>query len=954
MNRLHTRRIRVSRAARTPVCVVALAAAFLLALSGVAFADVWTDISDATWQNVYHVSAADASTVAEGFPDGTFRPYQQVTRGQFAKMVTDGLDIPLFDPAVPSFSDVPTNHIFYQHIEGAVAAGVISGYPDDTYRPDNNIMRQQANSILGLWLSDQEIEAIGGIQGADGFYDSLLAWFAAEGDEVLSGFDDRLQIAPVHRPGTAYLVMRGVVLGSSSGATTTLGPLGELSRAQAVTMIVRTRDVVFEADPPTVTNVDPEAGPATGGNSVVITGTGFGGLSGASAVTFGTHNATSYVVDSLTQITAVAPAGVAGTTVDVRVTNTGGTSAVGPADKYTYRTLHIAVTGIADPVTAGTVSTVTLSVVDQADDVVTDYTGTVHFTSNDTAAVLPANYTFKASDAGTHTFTGGVTLKTAGERTVTATDTVTSSITGTQTVTVNHAAAGKVSLETLANGTGTTIDATGVVGGGTVTAYSVTRDTYDNFVENAASAWSLTTKTGGVVNADLVAASDGKSAVFTGHLAGTCKIHAVTTVGAFADDTGVVTVSKGPAAKVSLETAANGTGTTIDATSVASGGSLTVFAVKRDAGGNYIANAASDSFVWTLSNLTPATGGVVVGDLVPATGGQSAVFTGHLVGTCKITVTPGAATKVAIETLANGSGSAIGATSVASGSSFTAYAVTRDAHDNYVGNPSATWSLTDTTGGVTGTDLAPTTGSSSVFTGHLVGTGTVHAVVGALTDDTGVVTVTAGPATKLAIETLANGTGTAIDAVSVASGGSFTAYAITRDADNNFVGNPSAAWSVVATSLGVTGSDLAPSTGPSSVFTGHLVGTGTVRAVVGALTDDTGVVTVTVGPVASVNLEDAANGTGTNYNGYSASLPLSTSTAPLYAVTRDAEGNFVANAVAVWTLRDKAGVLDADLVAALDNKSAVFNALHVGSCIIRATVGSLFAETGTISVVSSS
>ena len=760
MNRSPRRRIRVSKTARTPVCVAVLAVAFLLALSGVAFADVWTDISDATWQNVYHVSAADASTVAEGFPDGTFRPYQQVTRGQFAKMVTDGLDIPLFDPAVPSFSDVPTNHIFYQHIEGAVAAGVISGYPDDTYRPDNNIMRQQANSILGLWLSEQEIEAIGGIQGADGFYESLLAWFAAEGDEVLSGFDDRLQIAPVHRPGTAYLVMRGVVLGSSSGATTNLGPLGELSRAQAVTMILRTRDVVFEADPPTVTNVDPEVGPATGGNSVVITGTGFGGLSGASAVTFGTHNATSYVVDSLTQITAVAPAGVAGTTVDVRVTNTGGTSVAGPADKYTYRTLHIAVTGIADPVTAGTVSTVTLSVVDQADDVVTDYTGTVHFTSNDTAAVLPANYTFKASDAGTRTFTGGVTLKTAGERTVTATDTVTSSITGTQTVTVNHTAASKVSLETLANGTGTTIDATGVVGGGTVTAYAVTRDTYDNFVENAAAAWSLTAKTAGVVNGDLVPAADGKSAVFTGHLAGTCKIHAV--VGAFTDDTGVVTVSVGPAAKVSLETAENGSGTTIDATSVASGGSLTVFAISRDAGGNFKENVAADSGGWTLSNLAPATGGVVAGDLVPAGNRKSAVFTGHLVGTCKInaaktgltagttgtiTVTPGAATKVAIETLANGTGTAIGAESVAAGSTLTAYAITRDVLNNFVANAAAAWTLIDKTGGVADGDLVPAgDGKSAVFTGHLVGASKVHAVttVGSFADDTGIITVTIG------------------------------------------------------------------------------------------------------------------------------------------------------------------------------------------------------------------
>ena len=67
----------------------------------------------------------------------------------------------------------------------------------------------------------------------------------------------------------------------------------------------------------------------------------------------------------------------------------------------------------------------------------TGYTGTVHFTSSDGSAVLPANYTFTAGDAGTHVFS--VTLKTAGTQSITATDTVTGSITGTQNVTVNPA-----------------------------------------------------------------------------------------------------------------------------------------------------------------------------------------------------------------------------------------------------------------------------------------------------------------------------------------------------------------------------------------------------------------------------------------------------------------------------------------------------------------------------------
>ena len=58
----------------------------------------------------------------------------------------------------------------------------------------------------------------------------------------------------------------------------------------------------------------------------------------------------------------------------------------------------------------------------------TAYRGTFHFTSSDSKAVLPANYTFTSSDAGKHTFSA--TLKAAGSQSLTATDTVTSSITG--------------------------------------------------------------------------------------------------------------------------------------------------------------------------------------------------------------------------------------------------------------------------------------------------------------------------------------------------------------------------------------------------------------------------------------------------------------------------------------------------------------------------------------------
>lgn len=82
---------------------------------------------------------------------------------------------------------------------------------------------------------------------------------------------------------------------------------------------------------PNITRVSPTSGPASGGTTVIITGTNF---SGATAVTFGGAAATGFTVNSATQITATAPAGSG--TVDIRVTTTGGTSATSAADQYTY------------------------------------------------------------------------------------------------------------------------------------------------------------------------------------------------------------------------------------------------------------------------------------------------------------------------------------------------------------------------------------------------------------------------------------------------------------------------------------------------------------------------------------------------------------------------------------------------------------------------------------------
>jgi len=200
------------------------------------------------------------------------------------------------------------------------------------------------------------------------------------------------------------------------------------------------------------------------------------------------------------------------------------------------------------------------------------------------------------------------------------------------------------------------------------------------------------------------------------------------------------------------------------------------------------------------------------------------------------------ATKIRIEDSADGSGAEIDTRTVASGASFTGYAISRDASDNFVANVAVTWSLIDRTGGVVDSDLvAAGDAKSADFTGHTLGTGRIRAEHATLGEDTtGVITVAAGAATRISIENRADGSGVEINVRTIGSGVSFIAYAIARDASDNFVDNVAVTWSLIHRTGGVAGSDLvAAGDARSATFTGHAAGAGRIRAEHATLGEDT-------------------------------------------------------------------------------------------------------------------
>ena len=92
--------------------------------------------------------------IIQGFPDGTFRPDEPVTRAQFAAMLQKAFQKAPVRNAV-QFVDTPANYWGNDAIQAAYKMGFLEGYPGNVFKPDQNIPRVQALVSLadGLNLS---------------------------------------------------------------------------------------------------------------------------------------------------------------------------------------------------------------------------------------------------------------------------------------------------------------------------------------------------------------------------------------------------------------------------------------------------------------------------------------------------------------------------------------------------------------------------------------------------------------------------------------------------------------------------------------------------------------------------------------------------------------------------------------------------------------------------------
>lgn len=106
------------------------------------------DVASDRWSN-NAVSTAETAGIISGYPDGTFRPGNKITRAEFATIAAQ-FDSTEYTGA-DKFTDI-SGHWASDYINRAAVRGWISGYPDGTFKPNQYITRAEAMTLINAVL----------------------------------------------------------------------------------------------------------------------------------------------------------------------------------------------------------------------------------------------------------------------------------------------------------------------------------------------------------------------------------------------------------------------------------------------------------------------------------------------------------------------------------------------------------------------------------------------------------------------------------------------------------------------------------------------------------------------------------------------------------------------------------------------------------------------------------
>lgn len=130
--------------------IAALVIVLAMALSSVAFGAVYTDVADDANYNEA-VTVMSALGLLKGYEDGTFGPDKTITRAEFAAVIVRALgmeDAAAGAVANTIFEDVTSSHWAAGYVQVANQKGIIAGYGDGTFGPDDEVTYEQAVKMI--------------------------------------------------------------------------------------------------------------------------------------------------------------------------------------------------------------------------------------------------------------------------------------------------------------------------------------------------------------------------------------------------------------------------------------------------------------------------------------------------------------------------------------------------------------------------------------------------------------------------------------------------------------------------------------------------------------------------------------------------------------------------------------------------------------------------------------
>ena len=123
----------------------------------------YSDVSADEWYN-NAVSTLSNAGIITGYPDGTFRPDASITRAELATIAAKFDDL---ESGICRLTDIG-GHWAEQYIVSAYSKGWVDGYPDGTYRPDNSITRAEVVTLVNHVL-ERAVDT-------DGMLDDMITW----------------------------------------------------------------------------------------------------------------------------------------------------------------------------------------------------------------------------------------------------------------------------------------------------------------------------------------------------------------------------------------------------------------------------------------------------------------------------------------------------------------------------------------------------------------------------------------------------------------------------------------------------------------------------------------------------------------------------------------------------------------------------------------------------------